>query len=186
MNSNRVYRAIRVLVVAAMAASVFVAAAAGSHDHEHDHDGAHGASVEEHIAQLNKMCEDTAEAREARQAEAPLYDRLGGYDKISALTTEIVSLHEQNEAIQHVMEGVDGEQLAKHVADFVASGTGGPEKYTGRDMVSAHEHLKLTDADFVSAGGDIVKAMQSFRYGEEEIHEVICILVSLKDQVVLN
>jgi hemoglobin len=184
MNRNRVYRAIRVLVVTAIAASVVVAMAAGSHEH-----GAHEASshdVEEHIAKLNQMCGETAEARAARQAETPLYDRLGGYDKISALTTKIIGLHEQNEAIQHLMDGVDGEQLAKHVADFVASGTGGPQKYTGRDMVSAHEHLKLTDADFLSAGGDIVKAMQSFSYGEDEVQEVMCILLSLKDQVVLN
>ena len=186
MISKNNYRGIRVLAVACMAATFFAAAVAGSHDHENHAD--HGAShdVEEHIAQLNKMCEDTAEARAARQAETPLYDRLGGYDKISALTTEIVNLHEQNEAIQHVMVGVDGELLAKHVADFVASGTGGPQKYTGRDMVSAHENLHLTDADFVAAGGDIVKAMQSFDYGEEEIQEVMCILVSLKDQVVLH
>jgi len=156
MISKSNYRGIRVLAVACMAAAFFAAAVAGSHDHEDHAD--HGAShdVEEHIAQLNKMCGETAEARAARQAEAPLYDRLGGYDKISALTTEIVNLHEQNEAIKHVMVGVEGELLAKH------------------------------DADFLAAGGDIVKAMQSFDYGEEEIQEVMCILVSLKDQVVLN
>lgn len=186
MNSKRTYRAIRVLVVASIAASVFVAVVAGSHDHDHGNEAAHGAGVEEHIAQLNQTCEETAEARMARQAETPLYDRLGGYDKISALTTEIVELHEQNEAIKHLMDGVDGERLAKHVADFVASGTGGPQQYTGRDMVSAHEDLHLTDADFLAAGGDIVNAMQSLGYGEDEIQEVICILVSLKDQVVLN
>lgn len=174
MNSKRIWRAIRVLAVASMAASVLVAA------------HPEGQDVEEHMAQLIQMCEETAEARAARQAETPLYDRLGGYDKISALTTEIVKLHEQNEAIKHLLVGVDGELLARHVADFVASGTGGPQKYTGRDMVSAHEHLALTDADFLSAGGDIVKAMQSFDYGEDQINEIVCILVSLKDQVVLN
>jgi hemoglobin len=173
-----------VLVVAAIAIAAVVVVAAGSHEH-----GAHAASsqdVEEHMATLHQMCEESADARAARQAETPLYDRLGGYDKISALTTKIVNLHEQNEAIKHLMDGVDGEQLAKHVADFVASGTGGPQKYTGKDMVSAHEHLKLTDADFLAAGGDIITAMKSFSYGEEEVEEVICILVSLKDQVVLN
>jgi hemoglobin len=174
MNSKKIWRAIRVLALASMASTVLVPA------------HAEGQDVEEHMAQLNQMCQETAEARAARQAETPLYDRLGGYDKISALTTEIVNLHEQNEAIKHVMVGVDGELLAKHVADFVASGTGGPQKYTGRDMVSAHENLHLTDADFVAAGGDIVKAMQSFDYGEDEINEIVCILVSLKDQVVLN
>jgi hypothetical protein len=53
-------------------------------------------------------------------------------------------------------------------------------------MPSAHAKLKLTDADFISAGGDIVASMQELGYGEEEINEVVCILVSLKDQVVLE
>ena len=122
---------------------------------------------EDMIAQMEAQCAANSEVMAARQAESPLYDRLGGYEKINALTTKIIELHEQNEAIQHLMDGVDGEALARHVADFMASGTGGPQKYTGRDMVSAHEHLKLTDADFLSAGGDIVKAMKSFDYGEE-------------------
>jgi hypothetical protein len=38
----------------------------------------------------------------------------------------------------------------------------------------------------IFTGGAIVKAMQSFNYAEEEIHEVMSILLSLKDQVVLN
>ena len=49
---------------------------------------------------------------------------------------------------------------------------------------SASTHL--TDADFLSAGGDILKAMQTMGYGENEITEFVCILVSLKDQVVLE
>ena len=53
-------------------------------------------------------------------------------------------------------------------------------------MPASHAHLRLTDADFLAAGGDIVTAMQSMGYGENEINEIVCILVSLKDQVVLN
>ena len=68
----------------------------------------------------------------------------------------------------------------------MAAGTGGTQQYRGRDMVASHTHLRLTDADFLSAGGDIVKAMQTQGYGPEEIDEVVCILVSLKDQVVLK
>lgn len=41
-------------------------------------------------------------------------------------------------------------------------------------------------SDFLSAGDDIGKAMTSLGYGQNEIDEVVCILVSLKDQVVLQ
>jgi hemoglobin len=143
-------------------------------------------STAEQMAALQKMCADTSEARTQRHSENALYNRLGGYERIHQLTREIVRLHNQNEDIQHLFVAVDSDSLAKHVADFVATGTGGPESYSGRAMPAAHAHLGLTDADFLAAGGDIVTAMQSLGHGQEEIDEIVCILVSLKDQVVLD
>jgi hemoglobin len=143
-------------------------------------------TVTEQVAGLQQMCADTAEARAQRQAEQPLYERLGGYDKIHEFTREVVRLHFENDSLDRIMEGVDGERLAKSVADFTASGTGGPKVYKGRTMPEAHARLELTDADFLAAGGDIVTAMQTMGYGQNEIDEFVCILVSLKDQVVFK
>lgn len=143
-------------------------------------------TTEDQIHGLQTMCAESHDARAARQEEESLYLRLGGYDKILEMTTEVVRLHSINPAIKHTLKGVDHAGLAKHVADFAAAGTGGTAKYTGRDMRSSHAHLKLTNADFLSAGGDVVTAMTSMGYGQNEIDEFLCILVSLKDQVVLK
>jgi len=143
-------------------------------------------TVAEQISGLQTMCTDTEEARTQRQADSPLYTRLGGYDRIHEFTTEVVRLHNQNDAIKGMFTHVDSERLATHVADFVSAGTGGPQSYTGRTMPASHAHLQLTDADFLSAGGDIVKAMQTMGYGQDEIDEFLCILVSLKGQVVFE
>jgi hemoglobin len=148
--------------------------------------GEEAPSVAEQMNGLQGMCDASAEARTARQEARSLYDRLGGYDRILALTTELVRLHDLNPDFRLMMKYVDDEHLAKQVADFMAAGTGGTEKYLGRDMHSAHSHLDLTTADFLSAGADVMKAMQNLDYGQEEIDEVICILVSMKDLVVLQ
>lgn len=163
--------------MAACALAILLAGTAGA---------GNAPSVEEQVAGMEQMCADTANDRSQRHADHALYDRLGGYDRILDLTTEIVRLHNQNESIQHLFTRVDSENLARHVADFMAAGTGGTASYTGRPMPAAHRHLDLSDADFLSAGGDIVTAMQSMDYGQDEIDEVVCILVSLKDQVVLK
>ena len=141
-------------------------------------------TVAEQVAGLQKMCADSESARAQRQAEKPLYFRLGEYERIHAFTREVVRLHFENEALDRIMAGIDGEKLAKSVADFVSTGTGGPKVYTGRDMTTAHARFNMTDADFLAAGGDIVTAMQSMGYGQEEIDEFVCILVSMKDLVV--
>ncbi len=143
-------------------------------------------TTEEQMTGLQSMCDGSATARSARHAQEALYHRLGGYDRILELTTEIVRLHELNPEIKPMLEHVDNKMLAKHVADFMAAGIGGTETYTGRDLPSSHAHLRLTDADFLSAGGDVMTAMNNLGYGQEEIDEVVCILVSLKDQVVFE
>lgn len=148
--------------------------------------GDDGPTIEEQMAGLQAMCIESADARADRQNEKPLYERLGGYDRILELTTEVVRLHSINPQIKHFVEGVDHERLAKLVADFIAAGTGGTVTYTGRSLPDSHAHLDLTDADFLAAGGDIIKGMQSLKYGQEEIDELVCIFVSLKDQVIFK
>jgi hemoglobin len=138
----------------------------------------------EQMTGLETMCADSQEARIQRQAENPLFVRLGEYDKIHEFTTEIVRLHNINPDFTRFMGDIDGDKLATDVADFLSTGTGGPDVYTGRDMPSAHAHLELSTGDFLSAGSDVTKAMHNMGYGEEEIQEVICILVSMKDLVI--
>lgn len=143
-------------------------------------------TVEAQMQSLLDMCAQTSEARQARQAKSSLYERLGGYDEILKLTHEIVRLHGENEEIKHTLKGVDTDLLAKHVADFVAAGTGGTAEYTGRTLPASHAHLKLTDSHFLAAGSDIMTAMKNLGHGAEVTEEFVCILVSLKDQVVFS
>lgn len=138
----------------------------------------------EQMMGLVAMCDASADARSARHAETPLFERLGGYDKVLDLCQEIVRLHQENDDFRLMMGYVDGDHLAKQVADFVSTGTGGPKVYKGSNMVDAHAHLQFTEADFLSAGGDVIQAMKNKGYGEDEINEFVCILVSMKDMVI--
>ena len=143
-------------------------------------------TVREQLLALEERCAENASAMEARQAETSLYERLGGKEGIHAITREIVRLHDQNDALTRIMDGVDRELLARRVAQFVISGTGGPQVYEGRDLVSAHAHLDLTNAHFLAAGGDVMQAMENEGCTEDEIEEIVCILVSLRDEVVME
>jgi hypothetical protein len=42
------------------------------------------------------------------------------------------------------------------------------------------------DRQVISAGGDVMQAMKNKECGEAEIQEVVCVLVSLRDQVVID
>jgi len=143
-------------------------------------------TVSEQVLGLEAMCAENSEAMATRQAEKSLYERLGGKEKIHAIVTEVVRLHGVNDDIKHFLDGVDQKHLIDMVTEFLVVGTGGPGEYTGRSMVDSHAYLELTNADFLTAGSDIMQAMNNKECGEAEIQEVICALVSLRDQVVIE
>lgn len=148
-------------------------------------EGKTASSPDEQVAGLEAMCAANADARSARHAKTPLFERLGGEEGIHALTRELVRLHLENDDIDYMFKDLDAEKVAHRVALFVISGTGGPVKYDGPELKVSHADMGLTNADFMAAGIDVVQAMKNLDYGQDEIDEVVCILVSLRDQVVL-
>ncbi len=148
-------------------------------------DATQAPSPDAQVLSLEAMCAGNADARSERHARQSLYERLGKDDRIHALTREVVRLHLENDAIKHLVDERYADHLAKRVAEFVISGSGGPQVYEGPSLTHSHEHLELTNSDFLAAGHDIIQAMQNLGHGQEEIDEVVCILVGLRDQVVL-
>jgi len=162
-------------------ATGFVGSATAGED-----EGEKAPTTREQVLGLDAMCAENAEAMAARQTEKSLYERLGGEEKIHEIVVEIVRLHGINPVIKHTLEGVDEARLIHGVTQFLVAGSGGPAEYKGRNMVDAHSHLELTNAEFLAAGGDVMQGMKNKECGEAEIQEVVCVLVSLRDQVVID
>jgi hemoglobin len=139
---------------------------------------------DEQVAGLERMCAEAGPAMTARQAEATLYDRVGGREGLRIVVEETVRRHLENEQIKHMFVGVDIERLEGYVTDFLVVGTGGEGEYHGRSMVDSHAHLEMTNADFLAAGGDLKAAMEGADWGEGEQQELLCAFVSLRGEVV--
>lgn len=140
----------------------------------------------EQVAGIQKMCADSGAAIQQRQAQKSLYERLGKRTRIKLLATKLLAAHSTNPKIGHMFKGVEKGLFIEHVTDFLVAGTGGKAAYKGRDMRSAHARLKITQADFLSAGGDVQAVMQGMKYGENEIQEVVCSLASFIPVVVVQ
>lgn len=136
------------------------------------------------VAELKKMFADTAATRAQRQREKPLYERLGGRAGLLPVVTDIVELHFTEALTKPLTKGVDKENLVKLVVEFLCQVSGGPEKYTGRDMVSAHAHLNMTDVHFMAAGGQILRVLQKYGVPEAEQQEVLCAIIAHHDDVI--
>lgn len=165
---------------------MFSAGNSSAADEEQGEKAAPAPSANEQIVSLEGMCAQNAEAMAAADSAKSLYERLGGREGIHKIVAEVVRLHGQNKDFDRFMDEVDTKHLIEGVTQFMVSATGGPGDYEGPSLAESHAHLKLTNADFLSAGHDVMQGMKNMGCKEAEINELICMFVSLRDQVVID
>ena len=116
---------------------------------------------------------------------ATLYERLGGEERIKQLAADILDNHYRNPLIRSRFEKVsDRAALERHSVEFLCAGSGGPQTYTGKDLVSAHKGMNVSEQELIAAIDDILAAMTKNGYDQAEKNEVVAILYSLKGDVV--
>ncbi len=113
-----------------------------------------------------------------------LYARLGGRPGIEAIASDIWDNHIKNPIINNRYAASDPVTVKRLVTEMCCAGFGGPETYTGKDMISAHKGMNINEAEFIAVCDDVLKALDMNKAGQREKDEVLCILYSLKDQIV--
>ena len=118
-----------------------------------------------------------------------LYSRLGGKKAITAVVDEFVNNVAGDSRINKFFADTakDPKRLAKfkgNLVDQICQASGGPCKYKGKDMKTAHKGMAITDADFGALVEDLVKALDKFNVGATEKNELLGALGGLKDQIV--
>ena len=59
------------------------------------------------------------------------------------------------------------------LVDQICEASGGPCKYTGKDMKTAHAGMGITDADFNALVEDLVATLDKFKVPEKEKGELL-------------
>ncbi len=75
-------------------------------------------------------------------------------------------------------------RLHRVSTEFFCAGAGGPEPYTGRDMVAAHKGMNVSEQEFIAVVDDVVAALDKNAIDPQTRSDVVGILFSLKPQVV--
>lgn len=120
----------------------------------------------------------------AQDQNASLYDRLGGRPGIEAIVENIWENHVSNPLINKRYADSDPDNVKRLVTEMCCAGFGGPETYTGKDMIAAHKNMNINDTEFVAVCDDVLKALDQNNVGQREKDEILCILYSLKNDVV--
>ena len=116
--------------------------------------------------------------------EASLYDRLGGKPAITAVVDDFIGNVAGDGRINGRFARANIPRLKQMLGDQICAASGGPCTYTGRDMMSAHQGMNITDAEFGALVGDLVKSLDKFRVPDREKGELLGALGGMKPQIV--
>jgi hemoglobin len=134
----------------------------------------------------------TAGAADEKPAKGPsLYERLGGINNIAVLIDDVIERSYVNEvfAANPMIEEAH-RRFPKAVYKYNATSLacmvmGGPQKYTGRSMKDAHQHLKVSEREWQELMVIFHDSMNSFRVPEKEQKEIMGIIESTKGDIVV-
>ena len=113
-----------------------------------------------------------------------LYDRLGGKTAITAVVEDFVGNVAADKRINGFFAKADIPHLKMELVDQICQATGGPCKYTGKDMKSAHAGMGVGGKDFDALVEDLGKSLVKFKVGKKEQKELVAALAPLKKDIV--
>ena len=123
----------------------------------------------------------------AAQTKKTLYERLGGYDAIVAVTDDFIGRLVADKQLERFFVGHSTDskkRIRQHVIDQLCAATGGPCIYTGRTMKDSHAGLGITEEEWNIAGKHLVETLDKFKVPAQEQKELLDIVGTLKADIV--
>jgi hemoglobin len=116
--------------------------------------------------------------------QVSLYDRLGGKPAITAVVDDFVANVVADTRINAFFANADAAHLKAMLVEQICQATGGPCTYSGKDMVTVHTGMNLTEADFNALVEDLVLSLDKFKVPEAEKNELLGALGAMKGDIV--
>jgi hemoglobin len=111
-----------------------------------------------------------------------LYQRLGGYDAIAAVTDELIARLEEEKFASFSQASL--RQVRQNIVDFICEATGGPCFYNGRDIRTAHAGIGITQEQWDNFVVVFGQTMDDFNVPEDLQAEFAGLMLPLEDQII--
>jgi hemoglobin len=115
-----------------------------------------------------------------------LYERLGGYDAIAAVVEDFMRRMFGDKQVGrfYVGHGTNSKKrLQQLIVEMLCEITGGPAKYIGRDMRTAHAGLGITESDWQVGMNNLTATLNKCKVPQKEMDDVLVIVSGLKSVI---
>jgi hemoglobin len=117
------------------------------------------------------------------RATTTLYERLGRREGITRITADLMKNHLANPLVNaRYLNSQDLARVERRAVEFFCAGTGGPEAYTGKDMVATHKGMNIKQ-EFMSVIDDAMDALHKNGIDEATRNDVLAVLWSMRREV---
>ena len=114
-----------------------------------------------------------------------LYERLGSQEGITRISRELIKNHLGNPLVKTRYQNIDNmDRLEQRVIEFFCAGAGGPQSYSGQDMLTTHRGMNVSEQEFITVIDDAMNALETCGIDTPTRNEVLAILWSLKGEVI--
>jgi len=123
----------------------------------------------------------------AQPQQQTLYKRLGGYDALAAVTDDFLGRLASDAKLGRFFVGQSSnslDRIRQLIVDQLCAATGGPCKYIGRDMKTAHAGLAISEDDWNSMVRHLTATLDKFKVPQKEKDEVFAAVAPLKKDIV--
>ena len=117
-------------------------------------------------------------------AEETLFVQLGGEPKLRATVDKLVEIMLVDERINFTFAETDLNKFKGLLYDQICELTGGPCKYTGRDMKTSHEKINSTNEQFNALAEDLYKAFDAVGVPYRLQNRVMALLAPMQPDIV--
>jgi hemoglobin len=122
-------------------------------------------------------------------ANDSLYKSLGGKKAITAVVDDFVGRVAADDRINSFFKATasDPKRLAtfkKNLVDQICEAAGGPCKYKGKDMKTAHAGMGIASADFDALVQDLVASLDKFMVKDGDKQALLSVLGPMKKDIV--
>jgi hemoglobin len=141
---------------------------------------------------LLSICVFALVTQHAVAQQPKLYDRLGGLKGITVVVDDFINrlvankTLNKNPAINAGRKSSPAPYLKFQVSQLVCEVTGGPCKYTGRDMKSGHAHLNISEAEWKVMATEFKKSLDKYKVPAGEQKELFEIVGKTKGDIVVR
>lgn len=116
-----------------------------------------------------------------------LYERLGGYDAVSAVCDDLISRLMSDSQLGRFWANRGNDGLAREkqlLIDFLCAAAGGPLYYRGRDMKLTHIGMSISDSDWELFINHLNATIEKFNVPETESKELLAFIDSTRADIV--